>query len=392
MRVHLKTKQKSLQSFISIVSAEGLLLLSVAPALLSAQTTYAGVVEPRSIQMSSSNPSNAGTSYLVTWNPASTTSIAGIVVDFCSNSPIEGNSCTAPAGFNVGGTGATISGVSASLGTGWTVCNSTTTCPSVSAGTIIITNTTAQAQSTTTADDFTITNVVNPSAVGSFYARIFTYSTAATAEAYTSTAPGTYVDDGGIALSTAGEIDLQATVQETLTFCVYTGASCSSANPVSVGLGTQTGGQTVIDSSAVYTSPVNFTISTNAKNTVGVNLVGNTLKDASGDTIPAVGSTAAGITAGTPDFGIYLSTLGTNMSAVAPYSNATTCGGGTGYCYALDTNATTGTTSTYGEEIAKMTGPADNSLSTITYGVTASLTTPSGVYTATHQLIATGSF
>jgi hypothetical protein len=377
-------KKFSIQSIFYVVTASLLLLVGIAPALLGPQTALAGIVEPRQIQMSQSNAGQSSVTYTVKWTPTVTTSIGGVVVDFCSTSPIAGAICTAPTGFTTGGSSAaTVEPSGSGLGTtGWSVWASST------ASTLFLINSTPVTQSTTVADTFSITSVTNPTTVGTFYARILTFATEADAETYVSTTQTSsltgLVDYGGDALSTTTEIQLQAIVQEALSFCIYQTSACLTTNSTSVNLGTPVNGVDIVEDSTVSTSTVSFEISTNAKNTVTVNLYGGTLTFGT-YTIPAVGATAGPITAGTADFGLYLSALGAGMAAVSPYTTSSTT-------YALDTNTTSGTLSTYGESIAQMTGPQNSSVSTITYGVTASATTPSGIYTATHQLIATGSF
>lgn len=372
--------KKYIGNVLSGTTAAALLLMSALPAFFGAQTVYAGTVAYRSITMSSSLPSTTGAEYTVQYTPASGTSIEGIIVDFCSNSPIVGATCTAPTGFSVGA--ATVTSYSTSMGTGWTTSAESTS-------TLELSNTTAQTQSVSTPDSFILTTATNPSATGSFYARITTYAatppTATSTPAYSATAPGTYTDEGGVALSTTSVIDISATVQETLGFCVYpgtSGATCGTSP--SFTMGHSVNGVTIIDSAAVYTNPVDFSISTNADHGAAVNLEGGTLTSGS-NTIPAM--TAAGtITPGTADFGLYLSTLGTNVTATAPYGTTTSA-------YYLDAGtAGTGTQNTFGQTIANLSGPVNASVSTITYGVTASNTTPAGIYTATHQLIATATF
>lgn len=377
-------KQKYIGNLFSGVSALALLLMSALPAFLGPQTVYAaGVVSSRRIMMSSSNPgAPAGSvSYDVSYTPASTTSIEGIIVDFCSNSPIIGASCTAPTGFSIGAPTVTYA---SSMGTGWTAS-------ALTSSTLELNNTTAQTQSTSVSDSFTITTVTNPTTTGSFYARILTYASDSTSGAdpasYTAITPGTYVDEGGVALSTTSVIDISATVQETLSFCVYPGSGVCGSSP-SFTMGHNVSGVTIIDSSAVYTNPIDFSLSTNALDGAAVNLYGGTLTSGT-NTIPAIGASATAITAGTADFGLYLSTEGTDVTPVSPYTYSASSSAAT---YALDTNTSTGTLSPYGQEVASLSAPVNNSISQITYGVTASNTTPAGIYTATHQLIATATF
>jgi len=381
MKMRKHNYKKRVSNLVTGTSATAILLMSAMPAFFGSQTVYAGVVSSRSIEMSSSLPS-AAAEYTVTFTPASTTSIEGIIVDFCagSSSPLIGASCTAPTGFSVGSP--TVTNYSTSLVPSGT---STWTASAESTSTLELTSSTAIAQSTSTPDSFTLTTATNPSTTGTFYARITTYAstppTATSSPAYSATSPGNYVDSGGFALSTTSAIDITAIVQEALSFCVYpgtSGATCGT-NP-SFQMGTSVGGVTVISSGAVSTNPVDFSISTNADHGAAIDLEGGTLTNGS-NTIPAM-TTAGAITAGTADFGLYLSTLGTDITPTSPYSSSSS----DYYLNPTDTN------STFGQQIASLSAPVNGSVSTITYGVTASNTTPAGVYTATHQLIATATY
>ena len=323
----------------------------------------------RSMTISSSEPSDAGVSYQVSVDSAAAGSLQTIVVDFCSNSPVMGATCTAPTGFSLGSTptvGNLLLGGTADTGT-WTVSTPN------SGRTLVFTRGSPVPVTSGESISFDIDNVTNPSATGTFYSRMLTYPFPQTG--YTDTSPGAYTQFGGFALSTASPIDLSATVQESISFCVYQ-STCGS--PLNVALGHTIGSATVIDSTVVDTQAVNFSISTNANNGAAISILGSTLTDASGQTIPAM-TTSGAITAGTADFGLYLSTLGSGMSVASPY-------GSTSSSYYYGASSSTAT------EIASCSAPVNNTVSTITYGVTASNNTPSGIYTATHQLIATGTF
>ena len=359
------------------------------PSLLSPAIAHAfpvgGQLGSRSIIMSDNITNDTGATYGVLFKPASSYTIKGIIVDFCAGDPIIGNStCVAPTTFSVGTPTVTTTGVTTlggiattTLGGAWTSTaqNSSRTLRMVLAAGVALTSGTLYA--------FTFTGVHNPSVVGSFYARIITY-TSDTGDIL-SYAPGTEgstaaQDYGGIALNTTPAINITAKIQETLAFCVY--SSVCSDNP-SFTIGHAVGSATVIDTSAVDTQTVTFSISTNAQSGVLVRLFGGTLTSGA-NTIAAKGGTAGTIVAGTANFGIYLSALGTNMSATAPYTTSAST-------YALDVSGS-GTTGTYGQQIAALSGPTNASISTITYGATASNTSAAGTYTATHQLIATGTF
>jgi hypothetical protein len=342
----------------------------------------AAQVTARSIQMGSSLASATNVAYKVGFTVATTGNIGGIVVDFCSNDPIIGDTCTAPTGFNVNR--ATTSLNNQTGITGFSVYTSDAT-----NNRIIITK--ASATSVSGAVSFELGNgtsngITNPSTVDSFYARIYTYTTAAAAQGHVTDTPTGYVDYGGIALAITDAINITARVQETLSFCVYADDNGSGAGTGTCGdgadldVGHTSGTTKIIDSSVVDTAAVDFDLSTNAQSGAVVNLKGDTLKSGSND-INAIGGTANPINAGTENFGLRISTAGTNITRTAPYNDNTN--------YGLDTASTT---STYGDQICTLSGPTNSSVSTITYAATASLTTPAGLYTATHQLIATGTF
>lgn len=384
----MKNKYKpKLSGSVAALFSLTIIVASILPLVIGSGNAYAGTVTSRSITMGQSAP-GAPTSYTIAWTPNSTTAIDQVVVAFCSNSPIiNDTTCTAPTGFTDTATpSATESGgLTPATGDSWTAANAV----SGDVNTLELTYTSGAtlAQSTSTADSIVLSSVTNPTplcssaSACSFYARITTYSTTTTWAAGSTT---NVVDYGGIALSTAAQIQINATVEEQLQFCVYV-SSCGTT-PVTLTMGHLVGNNTVIDSQGVYTSPVDFSLSTNAYHGASVSLLGGALTDPVGQTIPAAGtSTAAAITAGTAAFGVYASTLGSGMSVVAPYTVTDTACSST-QCYDLDSTASTST------PIETASAPVNASISTLTYGVTASPTTPAGVYSASHQLIATGTF
>ena len=329
----------------------------------------AAQVTSRSITMSSSTASATSTSYNVKFTTATTSTIQGIVVDFCDETPLVGDStCTKPTGFSVGTPSVTVnSGLSGTWTAGQLNTNRTLTLTNASGGSV----------SASTAVDFTLTTATNPSTANhTFYARILTYATTAGATGYAAGTEGSYVDYGGIALSTGTDIVITARVMESLSFCVYN-SSCGDSPNFTLGHG----GNTVLDTTAVDTATANFSLSTNAQSGAAVYLKGDTLVSGSNN-IDAAGASAVAFAAGTEKFGLRVSTSGTNITAVAPYNGASNN-------YGLDTTATT---STYGDSLATLSGPTNSSISTLTYAATASNTTAAGIYTATHQLIATGTF
>jgi hypothetical protein len=359
---------------LNALTALVVLVSAVAPALMQTSAAAVGQVTVRSVEMSTSAASTAG-SYKLTFTPVTLTQ--EVVVEFCSDTPFPGATCA----FATSSVPTVASPTSSAASAG---ANGTAT--ALSGGTpthaFKITGLTMAAGSSY---NITVSGMTNPStANATFYARIYTYTTGGAAsytEASSSgTAPtiGSPTDNGGVALATASTIAITAQVLETISFCVYLGtASCGTAPTFFLGHSANN----ILDTTAVDTKTVKFDLSTNALSGVVVKLTGDTLKSGA-NSIAAAGSSPATITAGTASFGLYISAAG-SLTRAANYN------GGSGTQYGLNT---TNTLSTFGDQIASSAGAINASTSTITYGATASATTPAGIYTANHQLIATGTF
>ena len=414
-------------------AAASLLVGAAMPALYGASAAAAGQVTSRSIQLSDSAPSGgsittgvgSGTnvSYNVTFTAATTgTNLGAIVVDICDNTPLIGDiSCTFPTGFSWGSATPTLASSTFSGVTGtWTASSEqggggSAATPQV----LVLTNGTPALP--TGPINFTVTGVTNPSTAitpsssHTYYARILTFASGANESTdYTvtgTTRPGTgslthLVDDGGIAMSLTLPITVTARVMETLSLCAastaYTGVSCAGpagtdVPSITLGHGTNK----ILDSSLVDTASVYTQVSTNALNGYALYLrASNSCAGLSKDNgatcgIPAVNSgsaTGAAISAGTAAFG-------------AQVSNGVAVSGGTGTNTAVARWATTGsnyimdnTTSndnvgyTYGSKIISSTGQANGVNNTITFGATASPTTPAGIYTENFSLVGVGTF
>jgi hypothetical protein len=374
-RNHLRSKH--LGTVFSVLSIFVLATTVLVPALQNSAFAY-GAASTRSIELSNSQINATGVSYKVQFTTAS--SIKSVVIDFCTESPLYADTCSAVSGFT-----AVSAGFTAGTGTaGW----------SITPGADHVDVHGAAATGTVS---FTLTNITNPNTNGAFYARIYDYT--ANPDDYTSTSsPGTVADFGGIALTTSTAIGLTAKVQEELTFCVAGLAitnNCANAggNPpnLTIGHGSPT---LILDSTAVDTAPAYMQTSTNAQNGIIVRMKNSNscggLSNDGGTTcnIAPVGSTAATINPGTAEFGLNVASssggIGTESPA-APYSTAGE--------YGMDnTSAPDNVTSTYGSEIAFTSGAVSNVNNTLTFAATAANTTAAGIYTANMDLIATGTF
>lgn len=388
-----------------------LVVASAAPLFANDSAQAYGLLSQRKITMSDSTAQATDVTYEVSFNTATNgTDIQGVVVDFCSNSPIIGETCTAPAGFDTNESNLALNSTGV---TGFSLDAATTANKIVltrASGTGITANTNVVITLGTGAANDGITN---PDAANTtFYARILIFNTQAGATSYTSAVPGSeppLVDAGGIALSTAAQITVTSKVQEKLTFCVYTSAAnyadCTGVSGTAVTLGDENG---VLDTTGPYVDKTTkYNIATNASVDAAIRIKGETLQTGSFD-IEEIGATAASSNPGSEQFGFCTYTDAGSADAAtlipdAPYSNANcntttqTAGltGGTGGVgsaqFAFDNNNTDGTTSTYGDLFATKSA-GDFSTGIIALMGNIANTTEAGIYTTTLTFIATGTY
>jgi hypothetical protein len=376
----MSIKNKAFSRAGNLVAAILVTLGALVPAL-TPFVSAAGQVQTRSIEMSDSTPSQTGVKYKVASTPA-TTSEDSLVIDFCDNSSIIGGSCTAPAGLDV----STATFTAGTGMTGWALGTNT-------ASRVKLTNSTGTTLTASSAVDFELNGVTNPSATATFWARIYTFSGTTYGTYSAAATPGNYVDYGGFALSTVSLINITATVMETLTFCVNKtapGNACTTlTTPVNLTLGHGT--PQILDSTVADTDTAHMQVSTNALSGAAIRMfTHNTCTGLSRDNgstcpIPGSGGTPDPFTTiNTAEFGLNVGTgsggVGT-ITPTAPYSTAAN--------YAMQAAVA----STYGDKIADTAGTAAANVdSTLTFAAQANVTTPAGVYTANESLIATGTF
>lgn len=418
----------------ALAAAALLIVASVMPVLSRDRVDAYGLLAARKITMSSSasgtvtTGQNPGTdvTYEVDFDIASTQTIQGMVIDFCVNSPIIGETCTAPTGFDINKN--TLAYTASAGMTGFSVSTAAS-----DANTLVLTSagwsatagnsaTFALGTTATAGDGITnptdTDNVTAGNQVGTYYARILTYTTSAGATGYTPTSPGAeppLVDAGGVALSTAQQIDVTAKVQEKLDFCVYTTAingqnDCAGAGYTALTLGDTNG---VLTTSGPFVNKeAKYSVATNASQGVIIRMKGTTLTSGS-FSISATGEgtqSGAQSSPGSEQFGIctYRNSGDTNLvpdtvydgdnagntstacSGTTDTAGTATTGGDNSAYFAFDDSGT-GTTSTYGETIAA------KAAGTFSAGVIAMLgniayTTEAGIYTTRLTFIATGTY
>lgn len=368
-------------------AAVALLVATLLPALVPSLVSAAQATE-RSIALSSSSKGASGVNYTVNFKPAA--NAGAFVVDFCSNSPIIGQSCTTPSGFSVGTPSSTTSGFTdVAEVTNDSQHHTLRVTGSMTAGTAVSVD---------------ISGLTNPSAAGPLYARILTYANATDANGYLSAAPdtvGNHIDDGGVAISITDTVGVSGAVLESMTFCaakvsITDGCANASANTPVLKLGEVVGSTVALDPSAISTGDVFAQISTNAVGGAivslksGVACGGLKRAEANSSTCDIAPATTGGITAGQARFGLMASSLtDTGTGTFQPsngYDNTT---------YKLNwvSGNATGVSSPYGDQVLDTnSGPTSNKNAKLTFGASISSTTPAGLYSADLSLIATGKF
>jgi hypothetical protein len=374
----------------------------------------------------STSQSGAAATYQIGFTPSTSATIEGIIVDFCAgtNSPIIGETCTKPTGFSVGTPTVTFTG---GANTGLTASWAATSLQS--GQTLEVAYATGTALSNATPVVFTLTTATNTSTLGTFYARILTFTakTGATgSDSYTSTSiPTSYTDGGGIALSTVNQLVITAKVQEQLTFCIDTNAatSCGSASGTAVALGdsqdvlsttapavSSQGNTNSADQSgntcAATTCPgAEYIVQTNAASGAAIRMQGCTLYiggACSGINIASTG-TGATSTPGSSQFGMcsygvtgYLANLtittaynqSANCNTVVPDIGNTLVSGASGSATFAFQAATTGT---FGDQIGTESAGSQG-IAYLIFMANVSATQQAAIYATTLTFIATGTF
>lgn len=386
----IMTSLKSINRRVgSLFAVAALVLATITPGLVPAFASAAQVTN-RSVQLSSSSKAATGVNYTISFT--SVGAAGAIVFDFCQDSPLIGATCTAPTGFNV--SAATVSGGTFVKGSGAANTNSS----------VFVTGTVAASSPITVI----LSGVTNPTNSGPLYVRMLTYTDGTGAAAYTSTTPGTYIDNGSAAASITDTVGVSAAVLESMTFCVsgalVTAANCGAVTAPTLKLGeVVTGSVLALDSAHVSTGNIYSQISTNAANGAVVNLKSATscggLKrvEATGCDIAPAGTTD--ITAGQAKFGVKVATAadpaGGNSNGTYQIAGASTTPYYSSSIFKLNYVAgdATGITSAYGDPILDTNGaPVNNKNVQLTFGASAANNTPAGTYSTALSLIATGKF
>lgn len=376
----------------SVFAAAALVLATALPGLASAAT-----VTERSIALSSSSADASGVNYTI--NFTATQDAGAVLVEFCGNSPLLGESCSTPGGFSLS---------SATVGGGFTKdgTNSTAT-KLIATGTIDV--------SANDEVSIPVTGVHNPTASGPLYARILTYATDATG--YTSANPDAgddHLDDGSVAISITPTIGVSAAVLESMIFCVSGAAiteNCGGVTAPSLKLGNDDGNGVIALSPTPSEGQIYTQISTNAVSGAVVSLKSNTVGCGglvrAGATSNAAGcgiapALALGVGTGSGKFGVKTATaagVGSNFAGALQAYDPDGAGPTTPYYNSSDfkllwvSGDGSGVTGPYGDPLLDTAGaPVNNMGMALTFAAASANNTPAGNYSADLSLVATGKF
>ncbi len=248
--------------------------------LLVPHNVSAGQLTSRKIDLSTS-AGNTSATWTFTFTPDVTTALNGITFQPCTTAS---GACTIPTSWTNAGSAFSTLTYNGSNQTGWTLDNS--------AGYLRAKNNSSAATATGPIVA-TFNTVTNPNTTNeTFFVRILTY----TGDDFTG-----QLDSGVVAASTAQQITVTASVDETLTFCSGTSgittSSCSGATGSTAALGTLT-------SSTTGAATSQLGVGTNAGSGYSITMNGTTLTSG-GNTVTALGTPTAS-SQGSEQFGINL--------------------------------------------------------------------------------------
>jgi len=344
-RTEGKNPMKSFKKSLGLAVAGILTVASLLPAL--GGIAAAAQITGRSVNISSALASASAT-YTFTFTVPTGTAVKSVGFQACTTGS---GTCTTPSGFSV--SGSTLASQPTGLGaaSGWTASTAT-------AGSLRILNA-GNATAPSGAQTVVFSTVTNPSATNStYYFRITSYSDAAWT---------TPLDTGTIATSTAGQVTVTATVDETLAFTL------SSST---VALGSLSTGSTASGTSSM-------TASTNAASGYNVAVSGTTLTSGA-NTITALPSATASAT-NTKQFGINL-VANTTPSVGTAISGSGTGAAQTGYATTNNFKFVSGDT------VAAAAAATNSNTYTVSYIANIDGITSAGAYSTVLSYVATANY
>ena len=338
--------------FVAVILASSLWVLLP-------QTASAGQITSRKLALSTSAGNTAAT-WTFTFTPNATTALNGITFQVCTTAS---STCTIPTSWTNSGSAFSTLTYNGSNQTGWALDNA--------AGYLRIKNNTSAATATGPIV-VTFTTVTNPNTTNeTFFARVLTY----TGDDYTG-----QLDSGVVAASTAQQITVTASVDETLTFCSgtsgVTSSSCAGATGSTSALGTLT-------SSATGANTSQLGVGTNADSGYAITINGTTLTSG-GNTITALATPTAS-SFGSEQFGVNL------RANTTPVIGSNPAGSGSG-APTTDYNTVDSFKFVTGDIIASNATEDLFRLFTVSYIANITTITEPGSYSAVMTYICTATF
>lgn len=312
----------------------------------------------RTLQVAS-NQIHATTDYNLAFDLVTSGTLGSVVAEFCSNDPLVASPCTVPAGMDISQANL----VSQTGPGGFSISNASTV------NRLILTRAPTAASPMTIS--FQMDNVVNPSATGTYYVRLFTYPTA--------DGSGSYSDYGGIAFSITDMVAVTAIVPPFLTFCTgitIAGQDCANATGDYINFGE-------LSSKKASSGSSQMLVATNAELGFAVTAGGTTLT--SGNNVISPLSTGDISRPGVAQFGYNLRA----NSSPSGGSNPTGPGVSTPQSSYNIPNVYRFVNN---ETIVSHTGPEDVRTFTASYIVNVPSSQPSGIYVSTITYVCLANF
>lgn len=230
----------------------------------------------RSVRLESSAVS-ANTQHVFNYNIPNSLLVGSTVFEYCSNDPFLLTPCTPPAGLDV--SGANLDSESGDIG--YSVHAAST------ANRLVLTR--IPTVSIIGPTQYVLSNMINPSTIGTTYVRISLHAS--------TDGTGGYGDGSAVVFSTASQLNTQAYVPPYLTFCVGVSVApdCSSASGSSIDFGE-------LSKVSANTATSQFAGATNDVTGFFTNITANTMTSGS-QTITAMTSQSASAP-GTSQFGL----------------------------------------------------------------------------------------
>lgn len=310
-------------------------------------------------QMSNSTAS-ATTTHIIGFRVTNPATIGSIVLQFCDNSPILGDPCTAPTGLDVSSVA-----LAAQNGEGGFTIHASST-----SNKIVLTRVPAAPNGSPSSYQFN--GVVNPSSNGTFYLRMSTYGSI--------DGSGSAIQEGGTALAIVAGLSVAAEVPPWLKFCVsvtISGVDCTTATSYLIDAGE-------FSTTRTTKAAWEFVVGSNANFGFSVTMYGTTLTSGN-NVIPALTTQTASQT-GTSQFGLNLRANSNPSIGAEPTGPGT--GGSIKPAYSVPNQYLFNN----GDVVVSSPGVDDLQKFTTSFVTNISKTQPAGVYTTTISYICLANF